>query len=222
MASAISSALEVVLRSDPAAVAAAAGEGGAGALRSSSNALSAIAAALERRAFELDCVTGSVFYWAEPCEHDNEVDHGSNMCSRTDSGTVCVGVGRAEIAISLENENVEGDETATVDCGVFSCEGRGAFSIDLKEAERILVEGCVEHFSRADGDDDARAAGDMVAFSATAPAPVREAAARSFVLALAEWLVEELGGEDEYGVSLGWSVADIAGTLRKSKKARKG
>lgn len=221
MASAISSAFEVLLRSDPAAVAAAA-EGGAGALRSTSKAISAIAAALERRAFEFDCASGNVFCWAAPCEHDNEVDHGSNMCSRTDSGTVCVGVGRAEIAISLENENIEGDDTVTGDCGVFSCEGRGAFSVDLKEAERILVEGCVERFSRADSDDDARAAGDTVAFSAALPAPAREAAARSFVLALAEWLEEELGGEDEYGVGLGWCVADIAGALRKSKKARKG
>ena len=216
MASAIAPSLEVLLRSDPAAVAAAV-DGGALELRATIKALTAINEALERRAFELDCADGNIFCWAAPgCKRDNDVDHDSNMSSRTERGTVCVGAGRFEIEVCLENENVEGDETFSVECAVFSCEGGGAFHVDLEEAEKALVEGRVERFSRAD--DDEEATEDTVTYSIAAPTATRAAAVRSFVLAFANWLVEELGGEDEYGVGLGWRVSDVAVALGKNKK----
>lgn len=152
--------------------------------------------------------------------HDNHVDHGSNSCSRSDSGVVLVGAGRAEIEFSFENTNVEGDETFSTDCGVFSCEEGEAFQIDLEEAERILVEGRVKSFSRAD--DDSEATKDTITFCVAGTAAERTSAARSFVIAFAEWLQEEIGGEDEYGVGLGWRADDVAAAVckMKTKKAR--
>lgn len=221
MAASIASSIEMLLRSDPVAVAAAI-EGGADALRAASKSFKAINEALERRTFELSCASGDIFSWAaDGCKHDNDVDHGTNAASRTDSGTIVVGPGRAEIELTLENENVEGDETFSVDCGgVFSCEGGGAFQVDLEEAERVLAEGRVERFLRSEDDSGDE---DTVTFSAAASAADRAAAARSFVLALAEWLVGEIGGEDEYGVGLGWGVRNVAAALKKQKqkKARK-
>ena len=123
----------------------------------------------------------------------------------------------------MKNVNVEGAETVSVDTGLFSCEDNSEFDIDLALAEELLREGRIACFARAKED---RGANDcaLVEYS-KAPAAMRAAVARSFLIAFAEWLHNERKGIDEYGVGIGWEVSEIVGAADAvadppSKRAR--
>lgn len=130
-------------------------------------------------------------------------DVGYNMCSRDVDATFTAGPNAAEFSISFSNENVEGDETITVESDLFILE-EGDFGevTDVEITEFLKKAGLFEVKTRnSESEDDAD------------DATRRRWAYADVISEAIELVVEKYGYEDNCGVFLGMGSEDIYGLL---------